>query len=98
HLSPTPFPYTTLFRSDRAGNFCTASSKQGLLRIAADGKKVDVLATGFRNPDGLGLYPDGAVTVPCSEGDWTPASMVCLVRPKARSEEHTSELQSPYDL
>src|SRR5262249_43915812 len=54
---------------------------QGLLRIAPDGKKVDVLATGFRNPDGLGLYPDGALTVPCSEGEWTPASMLCLVKP-----------------
>src|SRR5262249_8402569 len=43
--------------------------------------KVDVLATGFRNPDGLGLYPDGALTVPCSEGEWTPASMLCLVKP-----------------
>src|SRR5206468_3811773 len=31
--------------------------------------------------DGLGLYPDGAVTVPCSEGEWTPSSMLCLVRP-----------------
>ena len=66
---------------DAKGNFYTAHSKQGLIRIAADGTKVDVLATGFRNPDGLGLYPDGALTVPCSEGEWTPASMLCLVRP-----------------
>ena len=40
-----------------------------------------MLATGFRNPDGLGVLPDGSLTLPCSEGDWTPASMVCLVRP-----------------
>jgi putative heme-binding domain-containing protein len=66
---------------DPAGNFYTASSKQGLLRIAPDGKKIDIVATGFRNPDGLGLYPDGALTVPCSEGEWTPASMICLVQP-----------------
>ncbi len=52
-----------------------------MLRISADGKKVDVLATGLRNPDGLGLFPDGSITVPCSEGEWTPASMLCLVRP-----------------
>ncbi len=73
--------YICGLQRDKAGNFFTASSKQGLLRISPDGKQVDVLATGFRNPDGLGLYPDGALTVPCSEGEWTPASMICLVRP-----------------
>src|SRR5262249_44387091 len=66
---------------DPAGRFYTASGKQGLIRVLPDGKKVEVLATGFRNPDGLGLYPDGAVTVPCSEGEWTPSSMLCLVKP-----------------
>ena len=66
---------------DREGNFYTASGNQGLVRISADGSRADVLATGFRNPDGLGLFPDGTVTVPCSEGGWTPASMICAVRP-----------------
>ena len=64
---------------DAAGNFFTASH-QGLLRISPDGATVDVLAVGFRNPDGVGLLPDGRVTVPVSEGDWTPASAVCEVR------------------
>jgi len=66
---------------DRAGNFFTASH-QGLLRISPDGKTVDVLAVGFRNPDGLGLLPDGTLTVPVSEGEWTPASAICEVRQK----------------
>ena len=39
------------------------------------------MATGFRNPDGLGLAPDGTLTVPNSEGEWVPASMICEVRP-----------------
>jgi putative heme-binding domain-containing protein len=64
---------------DTAGNFFTASH-QGLLRISPDGKTIDVLAVGFRNPDGLGLLPDGAITVPVSEGEWTPASAICEVR------------------
>jgi azurin len=66
---------------DAQGRFYTASGPQGVLRISADGQHAEVLATGFRNPDGIGLLPDGAVTVPCSEGEWTPASMVCLIRP-----------------
>ena len=66
---------------DSAGRFYTASSKSGLLRIAADGRSYEVVATGFRNPDGLGLAPDGTVTVPNSEGEWVPTSMICEVRP-----------------
>ncbi|MCS7469934.1 TIM barrel protein [Stieleria sp. ICT_E10.1] len=64
---------------DRDGNFYTASGNQGLVRISPDGQRADVIATGFRNPDGLGLLPDGTVTVPASEGSWTPASMICAV-------------------
>jgi putative heme-binding domain-containing protein len=67
---------------DPEGNFYTASGNQGLLRITPDGRRCDVLATGFRNPDGLGIMPDGTITVPCSEGDWTPASMICAVVPR----------------
>ncbi len=40
-----------------------------LLRIYPDGKRVEVVATGFRNPDGLGLSSGGVLTVPNSEGD-----------------------------
>jgi len=64
---------------DPMGNFFFASH-QGLMRISPDGQTVDVLAVGFRNPDGLSLLPDGTLTVPVSEGDSTPASAICEVR------------------
>lgn len=67
---------------DGQGNFYTVSGKQGLLRISADGTRADVLATGFRNADGLGLLSDGSLTVPCSEGEWTATSMIDLIRPR----------------
>lgn len=66
---------------DPQGNFYTASSNQGVVRISADGKQATVLASGFRNPDGIGRTPDGLLTVPCSEGEWTPASMICAITP-----------------
>ncbi len=69
-----------LFRDDR-GRFYTVSGKQGVMRIAADGQSAEVLATGLRNSDGLGLLPDGTLTVPSSEGDWMPASMIAVIRP-----------------
>ena len=65
---------------DALGNFYTASGSHGLLRIFP-GKKTEVLASGFRNPDGLGLAPDGTLTVPYSEGEWTPTSAVAQITP-----------------
>ncbi|MCI0456535.1 MAG: plastocyanin/azurin family copper-binding protein [Gemmataceae bacterium] len=79
--SPAGHDYICGLERDASGNFYTASGNQGLVRVSADGKKAEVLATGFRNPDGLGITPDGKVTVPCSEGEWTPASMICEVTP-----------------
>jgi putative heme-binding domain-containing protein len=79
--SPAGHDFICGLERDREGSFYTASGNQGLIKISPDGHGVQVLATGFRNPDGLGLLPDGSVTVPCSEGEWTPASMICLVRP-----------------
>jgi putative heme-binding domain-containing protein len=66
---------------DGPGNFYTASGNQGIVRISADGKSAEVVATGFRNPDGIGLTSDGMITVPCSEGSWTPSTMICAFRP-----------------
>jgi putative heme-binding domain-containing protein len=79
--SPAGHDFTCGLARDGQGRFYTVSGKQGLLRISADGQQVEVLATGFRNADGLALLADGTVTVPCSEGDWTPASMICLIHP-----------------
>ncbi|WP_435011165.1 DUF6797 domain-containing protein [Tundrisphaera lichenicola] len=66
---------------DTEGRFYTASGPQGVLRISSDGKTVETLATGFRNPDGIGLGPDGTITVPSSEGTWVPASMIAEIKP-----------------
>jgi putative heme-binding domain-containing protein len=66
-------------QQDAQGNFYIASGNQGIVRISPDGKSATVIAEGFRNPDGLGIHPDGFITVPCSEGEWTPTSMICRV-------------------
>jgi len=65
---------------DAAGHFYTASGSAGLLKLFP-GKKTEVMATGFRNPDGFGLSPDGILTVPCSEGEWTPTSAIAQITP-----------------
>jgi azurin len=41
---------------------------------------LDVLATGFRNPNGIGLSPNARfITTSVQEGDWTPASSICQI-------------------
>ena len=79
--SPAGHDFICGLQRDAQGRFTTASGNQGVLRIAADGRSFEVLATGFRNPDGLGLAPDGAITVPSSEGEWTPTSMIAEIKP-----------------
>jgi putative heme-binding domain-containing protein len=79
--SPAGHDFICGLQRDHEGNFYIASGNQGVVKISADGQSSEVIATGFRNPDGLGIYPDGVVTVPCSEGSWTPGSMLCAVRP-----------------
>ncbi|MBC8352298.1 MAG: heme-binding domain-containing protein [Planctomycetes bacterium] len=78
--SPAGHDFICGLERDANGNFYTASGNQGVVRISADGKRAEVVATGFRNPDGLGVSPDGLLTVPCSEGSWTPASMICATK------------------
>ena len=78
--SPSGHDYICGLERDDQGRFITASSNLGVMRIAANGQSMEVLATGFRNPDGIGLNRKGQITVPCSEGEWTPTSMICQIR------------------
>ncbi len=83
--SPGGHDFICALQRDKFGNFYIASGNQGIVQIAKDGKTAKVIATGFRNPDGLGILPDGTLTVPNSEGDWSPTSMIAQVIPKDQS-------------
>src|SRR5207248_9685530 len=82
----TLFPYTTLFRSRTVAVFDAAAGRKLLTVTDPQRKK----GFGFL---GLGLSADGTrLAVPVTrEG-------VVHYELWDRSEEHTSELQSPYDL
>jgi glucose/arabinose dehydrogenase len=43
-----------------------------LLRISPDGRKSEVVATGFRAPNGIAVSPSGQITTGDNEGTWTP--------------------------
>ena len=74
--SPGGHDYICGLERDADGNFYTASGADGVYRIAADGRTAEVIATGFRNPDGIGLTPDGVLTIPCAEGEWTVVTLL----------------------
>ncbi len=50
-----------------------------LLRVSKDGARTDILATGFRAPNGVCLNPDGTFFLTDQEGHWTPKNRINLV-------------------
>lgn len=77
--SPGGHDFIVGLETDSQGRFYFASGNQGVCRITGR-DQLDVLATGFRNPNGLGISPDGKfITTSVQEGDWTPASSICQI-------------------
>ncbi len=52
-----------------------------LYKLSADGQDLQRVATGFRHPFGLGVGPNGEVTVADNEGNWVPSSKIDLITP-----------------
>lgn len=78
--------------TDSQGNFYYAkgapwepevtSPHQGcLLKVSKDGSKLNVVATGFRAPNGLAVGPNDEITVSDNQGHWIPSSKLDLIRP-----------------
>ena len=52
-----------------------------ILKVAADGASTEIVANGFRAPNGLVVNPDGSVIVTDQEGHWTPENRINWVEP-----------------
>ncbi len=73
--------YVTSLDADSNGNFYYVDPR-GVHRVSPDGAKVETLAAGWRNPNGMGVSSDGRiVTVAPQQGDWTPSSSICEAKP-----------------
>jgi hypothetical protein len=79
-------------QTDTAGNFYYAkgspwtptnrSPHQGtLLKVSRDGAKLEIVATGLRAPNGLGMGPGDLLTCSDNQGHWMPANRLNLVKP-----------------
>jgi len=43
-----------------------------IFKVSKDGSKLEVVARGFRAPNGMGVGPNGEITAGDNEGTWTP--------------------------
>jgi putative heme-binding domain-containing protein len=79
-------------QTDRSDNFYYAkAARHGLtalvpqhgtlLRVSKDGARTQILATGFRAPNGVCLNPDGTFFLSDQEGFWTPKNRINWVKP-----------------
>src|SRR5207248_9087939 len=91
HPPPAPlFPYTTLFRSVRYHD-------RNVVGIGIGGDEKKGPPELFR--DGYAFAADHGLRLTAHAGESTYAESIWgALNLHARSEEHTSELQSPYDL
>ncbi|MED5380946.1 MAG: DUF6797 domain-containing protein [Verrucomicrobiota bacterium] len=50
-----------------------------LLKVTPDGEKTEIIANGFRAPNGVCVNPDGTFYVSDQEGHWTPKNEINLI-------------------
>lgn len=55
-----------------------------LLRVSKDGLRTDIIAKGFRAPNGVCVNPDGTFFVTDQEGHWTPKNRINWVPGEGR--------------
>jgi mono/diheme cytochrome c family protein len=79
-------------QTDNEGNFYYAKgARHGatavvpqhgtLLKVSADGSRTEILATGFRAPNGVCVNGDGTFYLTDQEGNWMPKNRINLVKP-----------------
>src|SRR5207249_10548430 len=93
---PTPFPYTTLFRSPGVAGGRGSDPSEPVIELAVFGRSHPAIEMDGSGAPSGGAGPDGSPlranpTYRATVSRWTHIS-------RARSEEHTSELQSRFDL
>lgn len=52
-----------------------------VFKVSKDGSKLEVVARGFRAPNGMGVGPHGEITTGDNEGTWTPTCPINWIKP-----------------
>jgi hypothetical protein len=75
------FGFNCPVRAGGSGFHKITSHHGTILKVSADGSKLDVYATGFRAHNGIGIGPNGEVTSGDNEGTWVPVCPIHWVKP-----------------
>ncbi|MCM4150163.1 glycosyl hydrolase [Arenibacter sp. N53] len=70
--------YATL-ATDLGSEFKEVKDRGKVVRISKDGSDVEIIAEGFRTPNGIAEGPDGALYVADNQGNWIPTSKIVRV-------------------
>jgi hypothetical protein len=91
NVAPSFHAFSFDLQTDKAGNFYFVKSGRrvekertghgALIKVSPDGQKSEVVATGFRHPNGMGIGPGDEIVVSDNQGEWIPSSKVSLVKP-----------------
>ena len=52
-----------------------------VIKVSKDGLKLEVVATGLRAPNGMGIGPHDEISVSDNEGNWVPSSRFSIIKP-----------------
>jgi glucose/arabinose dehydrogenase len=63
------------------GNGEVCSHSGCLFKLSKDGKNLEIIARGFRAPNGIGVSPEGQVTASDNEGTWVPTTPINWITP-----------------
>lgn len=77
--SPGGHDYITGLELGPDGVWYFASATQGFVRLDPAKQRVETLATGFRNANGIAVSENGEWLTNAQEGEWTPASTLVQV-------------------
>ncbi len=88
--APTFHGFAFELHTDRAGNFYCARGAHrvpfgtpmhgGVIKVARDGSRAELLCSGLREPNGMSVGPDDTITVADNQGNWVPSSKIDLVK------------------
>lgn len=67
------------FYYTKVGEYTDNKSPGNVIKVSADGKKGETIATGFRVPNGITISPKDEIYVSDNQGNWQPANKITLI-------------------
>jgi hypothetical protein len=90
-VGPSYHAFAMELQTDSSGNFYYTRCGQrvdpalplngGMVKVSPDGSRAELIATGLRAANGMGVGPHDEITCSDNQGNWIPSSRINLIRP-----------------